>query len=171
MLIITPRIDLDGERWISEKEGLPKGLKLKVASIENDQFRSRNALVRRHIDKLDAVYNVGTKDFSLADVGDIDSVDDLLIENCARFLLLDWQGVGERIEGKEQAVAYSPENGVLLLKQRPHLYWKILATAGEIAAGKKEQVAASVGKSSKRRSGSVNSAASQKKRPTGAEKS
>jgi hypothetical protein len=56
-----------------------------VASSENPQYRSRNALVRRHIDKMDASYQVGTDAFDLASVGEIDSVDDLLIDNCARF--------------------------------------------------------------------------------------
>ena len=50
MLIITPKIDLNGERWFSPVDGL----RLLVTSSENPQYRSRNALVRRHIDKLDA---------------------------------------------------------------------------------------------------------------------
>jgi hypothetical protein len=136
MLIITPRIDIDGERWIEPMEGLS----LKVCSIDNHQFRSRNALVRRHIDKLDATYSVGTSSFKLGDVGEIDSVDDLLIENCARFLLLDWKGVGELVDGEEKPIEYTTEKGIALLKQQPELYWKILASAAEIATGKEEQV-------------------------------
>ncbi len=107
MLIVTPKIDLNGERWFSpykkpedserqfsaEEESLFK-LRLLVASSENPQYRSRNALVRRHIDKMDAGYKVGTKEFNLASVGDIDSVDDLLIDNVARFLLKGWEGGG-----------------------------------------------------------------------------
>jgi hypothetical protein len=67
MLIISSQIDLNGERWFSpqkarrserkftpEEESLFK-LRLLVASSENPQYRSRNALVRRHIDKMDAV--------------------------------------------------------------------------------------------------------------------
>ncbi|PLM99474.1 hypothetical protein CWN07_22110, partial [Klebsiella quasipneumoniae] len=83
MLIVTPKIDLNGERWFSpykkpedserqfssEEESLFK-LRLLVASSENPQYRSRNALVRRHIDKMDAGYKVGTKEFNLASVGD-----------------------------------------------------------------------------------------------------
>ncbi len=105
MLIISSQIDLNGERWFSltksqqevkkftpEDEALFK-LRLLVASSENPQYRSRNALVRRHIDKMDASYQVGTDAFDLASVGEIDSVDDLLIDNCARFLLKDWEGV------------------------------------------------------------------------------
>ncbi|TZE22747.1 hypothetical protein E0I52_29830, partial [Escherichia coli] len=39
------------------------GLKLLVASSDNDQYRSRNALIRRHIEKMDASLHVGTKEF------------------------------------------------------------------------------------------------------------
>lgn len=107
MLIISSQIDLNGERWFfpykkpagSKKKFTPEDealfkLRLLVASSENPQYRSRNALVRRHIDKMDASYQVGTDAFDLASVGEIDSVDDLLIDNCARFLLKDWEGVG-----------------------------------------------------------------------------
>lgn len=149
MLIITPRMDTCGERWIEPR----KGLKLKVASIENHQFRSRNALVRRHIEKLDAHYKVGTTEFNPADVGDIDAIDDLLIDTAARFLLLDWEGVGEIVDGKEKAIDYTPENGIALLKQHPELYWVVLTTGAEIATNKETQVKKTLGKSSKRKSG------------------
>lgn len=149
MIIIAPRIDVGGERWIEPVNGL----RLKVTSIDNHQFRSRNALVRRHIDKLDAVYSVGTTEFNLESVGEIDSVDDLLMENCARFLLTDWEGVGELVDGKEQAIEYTPEKGVSLLKQQPELYWRVLAAASDIAAGKEEQAKKTVKKPSKHKSG------------------
>ncbi|HCF8228542.1 TPA: hypothetical protein NIV12_005289, partial [Klebsiella pneumoniae] len=142
MLIVTPKIDLNGERWFSpykkpedserqfsaEEESLFK-LRLLVASSENPQYRSRNALVRRHIDKMDAGYKVGTKEFNLASVGDIDSVDDLLIDNVARFLLKGWEGVGQLVDGSEVALDYTPELGIAMLKQYPDLYWLILAEA------------------------------------------
>ncbi len=105
MLIISSQIDLNGERWFypykkpagSKKKFTPEDealfkLRLLVASSENPQYRSRNALVRRHIDKMDASYRVGTDAFDLASVGEIDSVDDLLIDNAARFLLKGWEG-------------------------------------------------------------------------------
>lgn len=142
MLIVTPKIDLNGERWFSpykkpedserqfsaEEESLFK-LRLLVASSENPQYRSRNALVRRHIDKMDAGYKVGTKEFNLASVGDIDSVDDLLIDNVARFLLKGWEGVGQLVDGSEVALDYTTELGIAMLKQYPDLYWLILAEA------------------------------------------
>lgn len=149
MLILNPRIDLNGERWIEPIEGL----RLKVASADNHQYRSRNALVRRHIEKMDTSLKVGTSDFSLADVGDVDSVDDLLIENCARYLLKDWEGVGEVVDGKEQAIEYTADKGVVLIKQHPELYFQILAAAAEIAEGKAEQVKETVKKPSKRKPG------------------
>lgn len=149
MIIITPRIDVDSERWIEPIEGL----RLKVASIENHQFRSRNALVRRHIDKLDAHFKVGTTEFDPASVGDIDAIDDLLIDTAARFLIREWEGVGEMVDGKERPIDYTPEHGVALLKQHPELYWHVLASGSEIATGKAEQVKETVGKSSKRKSG------------------
>lgn len=159
MLIVTPKIDLNGERWFSpyqkpensqeeytpEEESLFK-LRLLVASSENPQYRSRNALVRRHIDKMDAGYKVGTKEFNLASVGDIDSVDDLLIDNVARFLLKGWEGVGQLVDGSEVALDYTPELGIAMLKQHPELYWLILAEAAKIAQGKEQQTQETVKK-------------------------
>ncbi|BDA89102.1 hypothetical protein E3AUHO_17880 [Klebsiella pneumoniae subsp. pneumoniae] len=159
MLIVTPKIDLNGERWFSpykkpedserqfsaEEESLFK-LRLLVASSENPQYRSRNALVRRHIDKMDAGYKVGTKEFNLASVGDIDSVDDLLIDNVARFLLKGWEGVGQLVDGSEVAFDYTPELGIAMLKQYPDLYWLILAEAANIAQGKEQQTQETVKK-------------------------
>ncbi|EMM6704807.1 hypothetical protein RJV81_001752 [Klebsiella pneumoniae] len=159
MLIVTPKIDLNGERWFSpyqkpensqeeytpEEESLFK-LRLLVASSENPQYRSRNALVRRHIDKMDAGYKVGTKEFNLARVGDIDYVDDLLIDNVARFLLKGWEGVGQLVDGVEVAIDYTPEVGIAMLKQHPELYWLILAEAAAIAQGKEQQTQETVKK-------------------------
>jgi len=166
MLIIAPRIDLSGERWFSPYKRDPErktpykpeeealfSLQLLVASSENPQFRSRNALVRRHIDKMDASYQVGTNAFDLASVSDIDSVDDLLIDNCARFLLKGWEGVGELVDGKEIAIDYTPERGAAMLKQHPDLYWQILGEAASIAQGKEQQTQETVKKPSKRRPG------------------
>lgn len=152
MLIIAPRIDLNGERWFfpykkpegSKKKYTPEEeslfrLRLLVSSSENPQYRSRNALVRRHIDKMDATYQVGTNAFDLASVGEIDSIDDLLIDNCSRYLLKGWEGVGELVDGKEVAIEYTPENGAALLKQNPELYWRILGEAASIAQGKERE--------------------------------
>jgi len=143
MLIINKRLDADGTRWIEPT----KGLRLKVSSLASHGFKSRNALVRRHIDKLDAAFKVGTTDFDLSSVGEIDSLDDLLLETCATYLLIDWEGVGELVDGKEVAIEYSKEGGLALLRQSPEYYWAILSAASDIAAGKEEEKKELVGKS------------------------
>ncbi|MBS0855989.1 MULTISPECIES: hypothetical protein [unclassified Tatumella] len=142
MLIINKHLDADGTRWIEPVAGL----KLKVGSTSNHGFKSRTALVRRHIDKLDSLFKAGTTDFSLDAVGDIDSMDDLLLETCSRHLLLDWDGVGEVVNGKEQAIPYTPEAGLAFLQQNPEFYWTIIQTGAEIAAGKEERKQDAVGK-------------------------
>ena len=142
MLIINKHLDADGTRWI---EPVP-GLKLKVGSTSNHGFKSRTALVRRHIDKLDSLFKAGTTDFSLKSVGDIDSMDDLLLETVSRHLLLDWEGVGEVVDGKEQAIPYTPEAGLTFLQQNPQFYWAILQAGADIASGKEEQKQDAVGK-------------------------
>lgn len=149
MLIIPSKLDLNNERWFSPMDGL----RLLVASSESPQYRSRNALIRRHIDKMDASYNVGTADFDMEKVSEIDSVDDLLIDNCARYLLKGWEGVGEVVDGKEVAIDYTPERGAVMLKQHPELYWQILAEAASIAQGKEQQKNETVKKPSKRKGG------------------
>lgn len=80
-------------------------------SSDNDQYRSRNALIRRHIEKMDASLHVGTKEFDISKVSEVDSVDDLLIDNAARYLLKDWKGVGELVNGVEVALEYTAERG------------------------------------------------------------
>ena len=110
-----------------------------MASSDNDQYRSRNALIRRHIEKMDASLHVGTKEFDISKVSEVDSVDDLLIDNAARYLLKDWKGVGELVNGVEVALEYTAERGIALLKQNPELYWQILAEAASIAQGKEQQ--------------------------------
>lgn len=169
MIILNPRIDVGGERWFTPLKDLKpiEGLKLLVSSIDNDQYRSRNALIRRHIEKMDASYQVGTSEFSLSAVGEIDSADDLLIDNCARYLLKDWKGVGELVDGEEVPIEYIPERGAALMKQEPAIYWQILAEAASIAQGKEQQKQETVKKPSKRRSGLVSSAGSRAKRQSG----
>ena len=125
MLIVTPKIDLDGERWFYP---------YKKPEESKKEFSP------------DAGYKVGTKEFNLASVGDIDSVDDLLIDNVARFLLKDWEGVGQLVDGTEVALDYTPELGTAMLKQHPELYWLILAEATNIAQGKEQQTQETVKK-------------------------
>ena len=81
MFILNQKIIIGGERWFTPMKDLKPvdGLKLLVASSDNDQYRSRNALIRRHIEKMDASLHVGTKEFDISKVSEVDSVDDLLI--------------------------------------------------------------------------------------------
>ncbi|WP_312055851.1 hypothetical protein [Pantoea brenneri] len=145
MLILkTPKLDANSVRWITPMEGL----KLKVGSISNPAFRSHNAIVRRHIDKLDARFKVGTPDFNPAEIDVTEISDDLLIDSVAKHLLIDWEGVGTADEsGAENPIPYTPESGKALLLQHPELYWAVLNTASDIAAGKEEQKKETVGKS------------------------
>lgn len=156
MLILkTPKFDANSERWIEPMEGL----RLKVGSISNPAFRSHNAMVRRHISKLDERFKVGTSEFNPAELDVTDISDDLLIDSVAKHLLLGWEGVGEADEsGKETAIEYSAEKGKALLLQHPELYWAVLSTASDIAAGKEAQTQETVGKSSQANVGSGNSA-------------
>lgn len=87
MFILNQKIIIGGERWFTPMKDLKPvdGLKLLVASSDNDQYRSRNALIRRHIEKMDASLHVGTKEFDISKVSEVDSVDDLLIDNAARY--------------------------------------------------------------------------------------
>jgi len=167
MLILkTPKLDANSERWITPMEGL----KLKVGSISNPAFRSHNAIVRRHIDKLDARFKVGTPDFNLAEIDVTEISDDLLIDSVAKHLLIDWEGVGEADEAeKEIAIEYSSGKGKALLLQHPELYWAVLSTASDIAAGKEAQTQETVGKSSRAKTGSGNLAESKEKRTAGSE--
>lgn len=159
MLIINQKIDLNGERWFTPYKKQNEGkqplkaeqaallnVRLLVASSENPEYRSRNSLIRRHIDKMDDGYQVGTKNFDLSQVGDIDSVDDLLIENCARYLLKGWDGVGEIVDGVETPIEYTPAGGAALLKQYPEIYWMVLGEAASIARGKEQQTQETVKK-------------------------
>ncbi|MGG8924706.1 hypothetical protein MM431_13010 [Escherichia coli] len=126
---------------IWQPEFTDKTLSRKPGAVhsDNDQYRSRNALIRRHIEKMDASLHVGTKEFDISKVSEVDSVDDLLIDNAARYLLKDWKGVGELVNGVEVALEYTAERGIALLKQNPELYWQILAEAASIAQGKEQQ--------------------------------
>ena len=173
MFILNQKIALGGERWFTPTKDLKpiEGLRLLVASSDNDQYRSRNALIRRHIEKMDASMHVGTKEFDIAKVAEVDSVDDLLIDNVARYLLKDWKGVGELMNGAEIALDYTPERGVALLKQNPELYWQILAEAASIAQGKEQQKQETVKKLLPRNDGCPNLAGRRAKKRSGSENS
>ncbi|EDT6458691.1 hypothetical protein ABK178_004642 [Salmonella enterica subsp. enterica serovar Brandenburg] len=172
MFILNQKIIIGGERWFTPMKDLKPvdGLKLLVASSDNDQYRSRNALIRRHIEKMDASLHVGTKEFDITQVSEVDSIDDLLIDNAARYLLKDWKGVGEIVNGDEVALEYTPERGVALLRQYPEFYWQILAEAASIAQGKEQHKQETVKKPLPPNGGCRSSGGRKGKRSGGSEK-
>lgn len=143
MLIINKESKLEVTKWIEPQEGV----KLLIGSIENEQYRSTSATIYRHIDRLDNKLNVGTPEFDLTKIDVTQTPDDLLMTTAARYLLKDWQGVGEmNAKGKQVAIEYTPEHGAILLKQHPEFYWKILNAAIELGKEESGQVAETVKK-------------------------
>ncbi|HEM8199902.1 TPA: hypothetical protein U2M28_003967 [Providencia stuartii] len=144
MLIINKESKLEVTKWIEPQEGV----KLLVGSIENENYRTTSATIYRHIDRLDNKMNVGTPEFDITKIDITQTPDDLLMATAARYLLKDWQGVGElNAKGKQVAIEYTPERGVILLKQNPEFYWKILNAAIELGKEESEHVAETVKKS------------------------
>lgn len=143
MLILNEDSKLEVTKWIEPQEGV----KLLVGSIENENYRTTSATIYRHIDRLDNKMNVGTPEFDITKIDITQTPDDLLMATTARYLLKDWQGVGElNTKGKQVAIEYTPERGAILLKQNPEFYWKILNTAIELGKEESEQVAETVKK-------------------------
>lgn len=152
MFTIKNRVAIGGERWF-EPKGY-NGLRLKISSLDNPQYRSVNAIIRRHLQKTDEVAGVGTKAFKIGGIQDgIDNLDDLLIENAANNLIVDWEGVGEVVDGKEVELKYTKQKAAELLKQNPMLFWAVLGEAEEIANGQEQQAKETVAKPSRRRRG------------------
>lgn len=144
MLIINKESKLEVTKWIEPQEGV----KLLVGSIENENYRTTSATIYRHIDRLDNKMNVGTPEFDITKIDITQTPDDLLMATAARYLLKDWQGVGElNAKGKQVAIEYTPERGVILLKQNPEFYWKILNAAIELGKEESEHVAETIKKS------------------------
>lgn len=144
MLIINENSKLEVTKWIEPQ----KGVKLLVGSIENENYRTTSATIYRHIDRLDNKMNVGTPEFDITKIDITQTPDDLLMATTARYLLKDWQGVGElNAKGKQVAIEYTPERGAILLKQNPEFYWKILNAAIELGKEESEHVAETVKKS------------------------
>lgn len=143
MLIINKDSKLEVTKWIEPQEGV----KLLVGPIENENYRTTSATIYRHIDRLDNKMNVGTPEFDITKIDITQTPDDLLMATTARYLLKDWQGVGELdAKGKQVAIEYTPERGAILLKQNPEFYWKILNAAIELGKEETENVADTVKK-------------------------
>lgn len=65
---------------------------------------------------MDVSLYVGTKEFDILKVFEVDFVDDLFIDNVVRYLLKDWKGVGELVNGVEVVLEYTVERGIALFK-------------------------------------------------------
>ncbi|MBG5894835.1 hypothetical protein [Providencia rettgeri] len=143
MIILNKEVQLEAAKWIEPITGL----KLLVGSIENNDYRTTSATIYRHIDRLDNKMNVGTPEFDITKIDITQTPDDLLMATAARYLLKDWEGVGELNQSGEQvAIEYTHERGAMLLKQNPELYWKILNAAIELGKEESEHVAETVKK-------------------------
>ncbi|MBQ0210138.1 hypothetical protein RHA65_11735 [Providencia rettgeri] len=143
MLIINKDAKLEVTKWIEPIEGV----KLLIGSIGDERYQTTSATIYRHIDRLDNKMNVGTPEFDITKVDITQTPDDLLMATAARYLLKDWQGVGElNVKGKQVAIEYTPERGAILLKQNPEFYWKILNAAIELGKEESEYVAETVKK-------------------------
>lgn len=117
-----------------------------LTRLRQPAFRSHNTMVRRHISKLDDRFKVGSPEFNPAEIESTDVSDDLLIDSVAKHLLLDWEEVGEEVDGKQQPIDYTPEKGKTLLLQQPELYLAVLSSASDIEEGKEKQKKETVGK-------------------------
>lgn len=65
---------------------------------------------------MDVSLYVGMKEFDILKVFEVDFVDDLFIDNVVCYLLKDWKGVGELVNGVEVVLEYTVERGIVLFK-------------------------------------------------------
>lgn len=125
-----PELDINGQRWV---EFVP-GAEILVGSIANPLYKSHQALINRHLSAINQQARVGTAEFSLDDIPDVglETDDDLFIELAAKHLIRDWKGVDVE-EKPGEAVPYSPELCVELIKQMSSVYFLALRTGADIA--------------------------------------
>lgn len=155
-----PELDLNGTRWVHfklDEDGehllpvdLEEGadLSLLVGSTASPLFKSHHALINRHMASIDAQARVGTREFDPIALEEVkfDSMDDMLIGLVAKHLIRDWKGVQEE-EEKGIPAPYTPERGVVLLRQYPELYWLSLKTGTDIALRAEARAEETSGKS------------------------
>ncbi|MEY0725905.1 hypothetical protein AB7254_01335 [Providencia rettgeri] len=143
MFILNDKSVCELVKWIEPI----KGLRLLIGSINNDDYRSVNSTIHRHIDRLDTKMKVGTPEFDPAEIEITKAPDEMLTSTAARYLIRDWEGVGElNAKGKEVAIEYTPERGTMLLNQKPEIYWQVLHAAAFVGREEEEQVADTVKK-------------------------
>ncbi|WP_312143250.1 hypothetical protein [Stutzerimonas kunmingensis] len=138
-----PELDLNGQRWVQ----FAPGAEILVGSIASPIYKSHQALINRHLALINQQARVGTAEFSLADIPDVEleTDDDLFIELAAKHLIRDWKGVDVEERPGEPA-PYTPELCIQLIKQMNSVYFLALRTGADIARRVEEKAAATVEK-------------------------
>lgn len=138
-----PELDLNGQRWVE----FAPGAEILVGSIASPIYKSHQALINRHLALINQQARVGTSDFSLSDIPDVEleTDDDLFIELAAKHLIKDWKGVDVEERPGEPA-PYTPELCIQLIKQMNSVYFLALRTGTDIARRVEEKAAATVEK-------------------------
>ncbi|RAS34010.1 MULTISPECIES: hypothetical protein [unclassified Pseudomonas] len=138
-----PELDINGERWVE----FAPGAEILVGSIANPLYKSHQALINRHLALINQQARVGTPEFSLSDIPDVEleTDDDLFIELAAKHLIKGWKGVDIE-ENPGEPAPYSPELCVQLIKQMNSVYFLALRTGNDIARRIEEKTQATVEK-------------------------
>lgn len=125
-----PELDINGERWVE----IAPGAEILVGSIAHPIYKSKQALIRRHLAAINQQAGVGTDEFTVSALPDAASEtdDDLFIDLAVRHLIKDWKGVDVEARPGVPAV-YSPELCKALIEQMPSVYFTALQTAVDIA--------------------------------------
>ncbi|BBR53525.1 hypothetical protein [Pseudomonas putida] len=138
-----PELDINGERWVE----FAPGAEILVGSIANPLYKSHQALINRHLAAINQQARVGTAEFNLADIPNVEleTDDDLFVELAAKHLIKDWKGVDVEEKPGEPA-PYSAELCIALINQMPSVYFLALRTATDIASRVEEKAAATAEK-------------------------
>lgn len=125
-----PELDINGQRWVE----FAPGAEILVGSIASPLYKSHQALINRHLALINQQAGVGTAEFSLGAIPDVEleTDDDLFIELAAKHLIKDWKGVDVEEKPGEPA-DYTPELCIQLIKQMNSVYFLALRTATDIA--------------------------------------
>lgn len=138
-----PELDINGQRWVE----FAPGAEILVSSIANPIYRSHQALINRHLAAINQQAGVGTAEFSVGSIPDVqlETDDDLFVELAAKHLIKDWKGVDVE-ENPGEPAPYSPELCTALINQMPSMYFLALRTATDIARRIEEKAKATAEK-------------------------
>lgn len=162
----APKLDIEGTRWVE----IAPGVKIKIGSAANPKFRSHHALIQRHQAIVDSRYGVGTDGFDPvnAEIPEIESMDDMLVDLVCKHIILGWEGV-EEAEQPGADTPYTQERGKLLIAQRPDVYFTALQVASDIATRAEERAKETAKKLSKPTAGGATGPAKRTRKPAGSE--